>query len=110
VQQSTTPQEVINALKATGATDEDVLYAAKTLYGAPFRFQRGAGIASLLLGTLISLTGIGALLGLPTALFGIWLWRKGLRNLAVVEAAFAGYIVERCSTGVASSPPARDSA
>jgi hypothetical protein len=87
----TTPQEVVLALKSTGASDEDVLYAAKTEFAQPFRYQRTLGVCLGLLGLLISLTGIGALLGIPMVASGVVMWRKGERNLTVVESAFAGY-------------------
>jgi hypothetical protein len=87
----TTPQEVVLALKSTGASDEDVLYAAKTEFAEPFRYQKIWGVCSVAFGLLISLTVVGALLGIPIALLGVWIWRKGTRNLAVVDTAFSRY-------------------
>lgn len=87
----TTPQEVVLALRSTGASDEDVLYAAKTEFAAPFRALRTLGVCLVALGLLVSLTGIGALLGIPIAGAGIWIWLKGARNLRVIESAFAEY-------------------
>lgn len=87
----TTPQEVVLALRSTGASDEDVLYAAKTEFAEPFRYQKILGVALGVLGLLMSLTGIGAMVGVPTAGVGIWMWRKGRRNLVVVDSAFAEY-------------------
>lgn len=87
----TTPQEVVLALRSTGASDEDVLYAAKTEFSQPFRYQRIVGACLGLLGLLISLTGIGAIVGIPMIVLGIVMWRKGGRNLTVVESTFADY-------------------
>ena len=87
----TTPEEVILALESTGASDEDVLYAAKTEFAEPFRYQKIWGICLGILGLLVSLTVVGAIIGIPTAGIGIWIWRKGSRNLAVVDSAFARY-------------------
>ena len=87
----TTLQEVVLALRSTGATDEDVLYAAKTEFGEPFRYQKIWGVCLVVFGGLGSLTGVGALLGIPIAVLGLWMWRKGARNLAVVDTAFAQY-------------------
>ena len=89
----TTPQEVVLALRSTGASDEDVLYAAKTEFAQPFRRQKIWGLWLGAVGVLVSLTVFGALLGIPAAGVGIWLWRKGSRNLAVIDAAFAEYQV-----------------
>jgi hypothetical protein len=87
----TTLPEVVRALRSTGATDEDVLYAAKTEFATPFRNQVIWGICLVIVGVLISLTVIGALLGVPAAGFGLWMWRKGARNLDVVDMAFSQY-------------------
>jgi hypothetical protein len=87
----TTPQEVVLALRSTGATDEDVLYAAKTEFAEPFRYQKISGVSMAVFGALVSLTGVGAVLGIPVAILGLWMWRKGARNLAVVDTAFGQY-------------------
>jgi len=87
----TTPQEVVLALKSTGASDEDVLYAAKTEFAGPFRGQKILGAGLVAFGLLIAVTGVGALVGVPIAGLGVWIWRKGARNLAVVDTAFAAY-------------------
>jgi ABC-type proline/glycine betaine transport system permease subunit len=87
----TTPQEVVLALRSTGASDEDVLYAAKTEFAMPFRNQVIWGICLVTVGAVVSLTGIGALIGVPAAGFGLWMWRKGARNLDVIDSAFAQY-------------------
>ena len=33
-----------------------------------------------------------AVIGVPVAVFGWWLWRKGKRNIALMEAAYAQYL------------------
>jgi hypothetical protein len=87
----TTPQEVVLALRSTGATDEDVLYAAKTEFAEPFRYQKIWGLCLVGLGGVVSITGLGAVIGIPAAVIGVWMWRKGARNLAVVDMAFSQY-------------------
>ena len=87
----TTPQEVVLALKSTGASDEDVLYAAKSEFAEPFRYQKLWGVCLVAFGVALSLTLIGALVGIPIAVGGLWMWRKGARNLAVVDTAFTQY-------------------
>jgi hypothetical protein len=88
----TTPQEVLGVLKATGSTDPDVLYAAKEDFAATFKTQKIQGLIGLVAGAASSLTIVLAIIGVPVALFGWWLWRKGQRNLATVEAAYADYV------------------
>jgi hypothetical protein len=87
----TTPQEVVLALKSTGASDEDVLYAAKSEFAEPFRYQKIWGVCLVAFGVALSLTLIGALLGIPIAAVGLWIWRKGTRNLTVVDTAYSQY-------------------
>ena len=89
---TTSPQEVIGKLKATHSTDPDILLAAKNEFSAPFRQQRGTGLLLLVVGALSSLTLVLAVIGIPVALFGAWVWRKGLANLAIVETTYATYV------------------
>jgi hypothetical protein len=88
---TTSPQEVIGKLKATQSTDPDVLFAAKTEFSAPFRQQRGTGLLLLIVGAVSSLTVVLAIIGIPVALFGAWVWRRGVSNLAIVETAYAQF-------------------
>lgn len=88
----TSPQQVLGVLKASGSTDPDVLFAAKEEFGSTFATQRFQGMGLLVVGALSSITVILAIIGVPVAIFGWWLWRKGVRNIAIVEAAYSGYL------------------
>lgn len=88
----TSPSQVIGVLKATGSSDPDVLFAAKEEYGSTFATQRFQGLGLLITGALSSLTIILAIIGVPVAIFGWWFWRKGQKNVAIVEAAYADYL------------------
>jgi hypothetical protein len=88
----TSAQQIVGVLKATGSTDPDVLFAAKEEYGSTFATQRFQGMGLLITGALASLTIIMAVIGVPVAIFGWWLWRKGKRNIALVEEAYAHYL------------------
>lgn len=88
----TSAQQVVGVLKATGSSDADVLYAAKEEYGSTFATQRFQGLGLLITGALSSLTIILAIIGVPVAIFGWWLWQKGKRNVALVEASYANYL------------------
>jgi hypothetical protein len=88
----TTPQQVIGMLKMTGSTDADVLFAAKEEFGSTFATQRFQGLMLLIVGALSSITIILAIIGVPVAIFGWWMWRKGIRNVATVEAAYSSYL------------------
>jgi len=90
--EDTSPRQVAGVLKATGSSDPDVLFAAKEDYGSTFATQRFQGLGLLITGALSSLTVILAIIGVPVAIFGWWFWRKGQRNVAIVEAAYADYL------------------
>ena len=96
----TTPQQVTGVLKTTGSTDADVLFAAKEEFGSTFATQRFQGLGLLIVGVLSSLTIIMAIIGIPVALFGFWMWRKGKRNVAIVEAAYRDYLAASGSANV----------
>jgi hypothetical protein len=89
---TTTPEEVRGKLKATRSTDPDVLVAAKNELAAPFRQQKFTGLLLLVVGALSSLTLVLAIIGIPVAIFGFWIWRRGISNLAIVEAAYGQFV------------------
>lgn len=85
------PQDVTAKLKATGSTDPDVMFAAKTEYGRRFNFQKVTGLVAMVVGVCSCLSLVLAIVGIPVAAFGFWCWRKGVRNLVVLEATFSYY-------------------
>jgi hypothetical protein len=101
----TSPRQVIGVLKATGSSDPDVLYAAKEEYGSTFATQRFQGLVFLITGALSSITIILAVIGVPIAIFGWWFWKKGQRNIAIVEAAYADYVSSMQSTVPSAAAP-----
>ena len=81
-------QWVIGTLKAVGSTDPDVLHAARVKLLSAVGFTRiagavlaGSGVLSLFLPATRWFAG-------PLLLVGAWLWRRGARNVAVVEAGY----------------------
>ena len=81
-------QWVIGTLKAVGSTDPDVLYAARAKLLSAVGFTRiagaclaGSGILSLFFPATRWFAG-------PLALGGWWLWRRGAKNIAAVEAGY----------------------
>jgi len=81
-------ERVIAALRAVGSRDPDVLRARARAMGRVVRVQEGAGLALAVLGAVASFTRAGPALGVPMVLLGWWVWRLGVRNVAVVEAGF----------------------
>lgn len=84
-------QTVIGTLKATGSMDPDVLHAKKKAILQAAKFPRMAGVYVMVLGGLLTLTILGAFLGIPLLILGWWMRRRGVRSVKNVEAAFAEF-------------------
>lgn len=84
-------QWVIGTLKALGSRDPDVLHAARIKLLSAVGVSRivGAGVAGL--GVLVIVVAPTRWLSGPLLLAGWWLWRRGVRNVAAVEAGCAEY-------------------
>jgi hypothetical protein len=63
-------QQVIGALKATGSSDPDVLFARKEELLAESKKVKILGIAPIIVGVVVSLSIIGAVVGIPAILSG----------------------------------------
>jgi len=84
--------QVIGALKATGSTDPDVLFAAKQDLLDQYKPLKTMSLIPIICGALLCLTVIGAIGGVPLILLGWWLRRKCNRNIATVEEGFSDYL------------------
>lgn len=84
-------QQVIGALKATGSSDPDVLYARKEELLAPSRSMKLLGIAPIIVGIAMSLTIIGAVVGIPAILFGFFIRKRIRTNIRTAESALSEY-------------------
>ena len=86
-----TKQEVIGTLKATGSRDKDVLYAAKEGQLKVAWLPKFCGTIGMIAGVGLSLTIIGAPIGIPMFFAGWWLRRRGTSSIEAVEAAYKEY-------------------
>ncbi|MFN8009571.1 MAG: DUF5362 family protein [Terriglobia bacterium] len=84
-------QNIVGRLKASGAKDRDILHAEKDSLISLAKFPKLAGIYVMVLGVLLTLTILGAFLGIPLLIFGWWMMRRGKRNLVAVEEGYAEY-------------------
>jgi len=84
-------QQVIGALKATGSSDPDVLYARKEELLAPSRSLKLLGIAPIIAGIAMSLTIIGAVVGIPAIFFGLFIRKRIRTNIGTAESALSEY-------------------
>jgi len=92
------PEAVLGALKATGSTDRDVLFAAKEEFAARYRPLRWFGIWALVSGGFATLLVLTAFIGIPLMILGWWWLRRARRNLATIEetyASFTGHVAAR---------------
>lgn len=85
-------QAVIGALKASGSKDPDVLYTTKKQLIEQCRGLHMYSWIPIICGVLLSLTIIGAFIGLPALAVGIWLRMKTGRSLRVAEEAYNEYL------------------
>jgi hypothetical protein len=84
-------QTVIGYLKSTGSHDPDVLHAQKAELVSAAKFPKLAGIYIMVMGGLLTITIIGAFLGIPLLGLGWWMRSRGVANLQAVDAAYAEY-------------------
>jgi hypothetical protein len=98
------PRDVTGMLRATGSTDPDVLFAAKTEYGRTFKIQKMVGLSAMIMGVCSVLMIVLAIVGIPVIAFGFWCWRKGSRNLAGLEATYSTYAATVTPVTAASRP------
>jgi hypothetical protein len=102
----TSADEVTGVLKTTGSTDPDVLFAAATEFGRPFRNQKLYGFIAIAVGAALALTVVMVIAGVPLASAGVWFWHKGNRNTAVIESAYTSYMAALAEAAGAARPAA----
>lgn len=96
---------VIGALKATRSQGEDVLSAQRATLLSNARVPQLVGTYLMIVGGIATATVFGAPVGIPLLAAGWWSRRRGVRNIAAVEAGFHEYV----ATGPMSSPaPSRE--
>ncbi|MBS1853449.1 MAG: hypothetical protein JST79_21335 [Acidobacteria bacterium] len=85
-------QIVLGALKSTGSKDPDVLYAKKSELIQMSKGMRGYSWIPMICGVLLCITIIGAFIGIPALIVGIWLRMKANKNLKLADEALAEYL------------------
>lgn len=85
-------QQVIGALKATGSSDADVLFARKEEMLTESRKMKLLGIFPILVGVDMSLTIIGAVVGVPAISFGLWVKKRMKNNIRTADEAYQEYL------------------
>jgi hypothetical protein len=99
-----TRSQIVGALKAASSTNPDVLLHVKEDLLDQYRPLKMMSVVPIFCGVLISLTVIGALIGVPLVILGIFLRRKCKRNMATVESAYEEYLASLGLRLPAASP------
>lgn len=85
-------QQVVGALKATHSNDPDVLFARKEELLAETRRMKLLGIAPIIMGIVMTLTIIGAFVGIPVMIFGFWVRGRIKGNIKVADETYSEFV------------------
>lgn len=85
-------QQVFGALKACGSHDPDVLYARKEELLADSKKMKLLGIIPIIVGAAVCLTIIGAVVGIPAIVFGMWVRKRIRTNIETANSAYSEYM------------------
>jgi hypothetical protein len=85
-------QQVIGSLRATGSTDPDVLFAKKEDLLAETKRLKLLGIVPIIVGSIMTVTIVGAIVGIPMLFVGFSVRKSITHNIAVTDAALADYM------------------
>jgi len=85
-------QQVVGALKATQSNDPDVLFARKEELLAETRRLKLLGIVPIVTGIIMTLTIIGAFVGIPVMIFGFWVRGRLKGNIKVADETYADFV------------------
>jgi hypothetical protein len=95
-------QQVIGSLRATGSTDPDVLFAKKEELLSETKRLKLLGIVPIVIGTIMTISIIGAIVGIPMLVVGFSVRKAIAHNNAVTDAALSEYLKSVRSTAHAS--------
>lgn len=79
-------------LKSSGSRDPDLLHAQKAHLIDVAKFPKLAGIYVMVMGALLTVTILGAFLGIPMLILGWWMRSRGVHNLKVVHQAYDEFV------------------
>jgi len=85
-------QQVMGALKATGSTDPDVLYSKKEEMLIESNRMKLLPVFAFVVGGTMTITIIGAVVGVPILLFGRAVKKTIKNNIETADSALAEYL------------------
>lgn len=86
------PQQIIGALRSTGSTDRDILFAKKEELLAETNRLKLLGIAPMIIGGILTCTIVGGIVGIPMLIFGFFVRKSYKHNIKVSEETLAEYL------------------
>ena len=81
-------QMVLGELKSAGSKDPDILHNKKAQVLSLARFPKQVGVYLMVMGGLLTVTILGAFIGIPLLILGWWTRNRGAHNLALVDVAW----------------------
>lgn len=85
-------QQAVDALRSTGSSDPDVLYARKEELLSRTRKMKLLAITQIGVGTLLSLTIVAAIIGVPLIIQGVTRVRCARASIESVETTYEEYV------------------
>jgi len=85
-------QTVLGYFKAAGSRDPDILHSHKATLTSLGRFPKLAGIYVMVVGALCTITILLSFIGIPALILGWWMWRRGVNNLATIDAGYSEFV------------------
>ena len=84
--------QVIGSLRSTGSTDPDVLFAKKEELLSETKRLKLLGTVPIVIGAIMTVSIIGAIVGVPMLVVGILVRKTIAHNNSVTDAALAEYL------------------
>ena len=85
-------QTIFGMFKSAASHDPDVLYAQKETLLGPYKNLKRLATLGAAIGAFLTITVVGAIVGIPSMLGAWWLWRFQAKNADAVEAGYAQYL------------------
>jgi hypothetical protein len=86
------PQQITGALRSTGSSDRDVLFAKKEELLTETKRLKLLGIAPMIIGGILTCTIVGGIVGIPMLIFGFFVRKSYNHNIKVSDETFAEYV------------------
>ena len=83
---------VLGFLKAAESRDPDILHGRQAQLLSVAKFPKLVGVYRMVMGGLLTILIIPAFIGIPLLILGWWVRSRGVKNLELVDAAYAEFV------------------